>query len=328
MANLTLMRTFLTVRLPLSRSLSSLTSKRFQHQGQNDLTSGDDIKPVSTDALTQAKEPIPPPLIINRDIQYKDMVNPSVKPMREAWVENFDSPFPIKLGIVPLHPAVWAATPRIDKVQTNIRWQSRWRKMNWLHLMNRWEMDQCQRKPWPQKGTGRARHGSITSPLWKDGGWHRGPRGHTTQYHLLHHHERVQGLAVTFTTKFAQNDVKIVDSLENFPSDDPEYLEKFVEDRAWGPSVLISDVKDVFPRNIALAAEGLNHINLMPVYGLNCFSMLKHETLVLTLEALEEIEKKMLYQLNRTDFKNIYTNYRNLACEPIESVNYEDYIKN
>ena len=109
----------------------------------------------------------------------------------------------------------------------------------------------------------------------------------------------------TLSAKFAQNDINIVDSLENFPSDDPKFLEEFMENRGWGPSVLIVNKSDIFPKNIALAAEDVNHINLMPVYGLNVYSMLKHETLILTPEAVEEIEDKLLYQLSRTDLKNV-----------------------
>lgn len=55
------------------------------------------------------------------------------------------------------------------------------------------------------------------------------------------------------------------------------------------------------PRNITTATDELKHINLMPVYGLNVYSMLKHSTLILTLAAVDEIESKILYQLNRNE---------------------------
>jgi large subunit ribosomal protein L4 len=118
---------------------------------------------------------------------------------------------------------------------------------------------------------------------------------------MLPFFNRVRGLTSTLSAKFAQNDVRIVDTLEGFPSDDPQYLLDFVDERKWGPSVLIVDKKDLFPTNIALASERVKHINLMPVYGLNVHSMLKHETLVLTLGALEEIEEKIMYQFSRLD---------------------------
>lgn len=52
------------------------------------------------------------------------------------------------------------------------------------------------------------------------------------------------------------------------------------------------------PRNIVAATELIDHVNLMPVYGLNVYSMLKHETLVLTLSALYEVEDRLLTVMN------------------------------
>jgi len=48
------------------------------------------------------------------------------------------------------------------------------------------------------------------------------------------------------------------------------------------------------PRNITAACDTIKHMNLMPVYGLNVFSMLKYDTLVLTLDAVNKIESQLL----------------------------------
>lgn len=58
---------------------------------------------------------------------------------------------------------------------------------------------------------------------------------------------------------------------------------------------------DIVPQNIAVASAEIPYVNLMPVYGLNVYSMLKHETLVLTEAAVEKITERILFQLNRTD---------------------------
>lgn len=55
------------------------------------------------------------------------------------------------------------------------------------------------------------------------------------------------------------------------------------------------------PQNIAIAAEGIPYVNLMPVYGLNVYSMLKHDTLVLTEAAVRRIEERILFQYSRVD---------------------------
>ena len=55
------------------------------------------------------------------------------------------------------------------------------------------------------------------------------------------------------------------------------------------------------PENITLATDSVGHLSLMPVYGLNVFSMLKYETLVLTIAAVNKIEEKLLFHLHRHD---------------------------
>lgn len=56
--------------------------------------------------------------------------------------------------------------------------------------------------------------------------------------------------------------------------------------------------KDIVPRNITVATEALPHVNVIPVYGLNVYSMLKYDTLVLTIAAAEKIEERILTHLN------------------------------
>ncbi len=69
----------------------------------------------------------------------------------------------------------------------------------------------------------------------------------------------------------------------------------------WALSTLFVDVNDIMPENITAATDPILHVNLMPAYGLNVFSMLKHKTLVLTLDALNHIEDKLLKATRRLD---------------------------
>ena len=67
-------------------------------------------------------------------------------------------------------------------------------------------------------------------------------------------------------------------------------------------SALMVDVDDFFPENITAATEQIQHVNLMPCYGLNVHSILKHKTLVMTVDALNYVEEKLLFALNRFDY--------------------------
>jgi len=213
-------------------------------------------------------------------------------------VENLDTIEEEKLGLVDLHPDVFGTFPRIELINSNIRWQTLYKKVNWASAPSRAELSGSQRKPWPQKGTGRARHGHKKSPMWVGGGKPHGHRGPETSYYMLEFNKRLHGLCSTLSVKHAQDDLKIVDTLD-IPTDDPKYLEDLVDKRKWGMSVLFVDDTDIAPRNLALAIDSIGHMNIMPVYGLNVYSMLKHETLVLSLAALNKIEEKLIFHLNR-----------------------------
>lgn len=107
------------------------------------------------------------------------------------------------------------------------------------------------------------------------------------------------GLTSMLSAKLAQDDLKIVDSIE-VPTEDPSYIKELVAARMWGPSVLFVDYEDFVPRNIAVATNDIGYYNIMPSYGLNVHSMLKHTKLVMSKQAVEHIQERILYQLNRS----------------------------
>ncbi|XP_012061860.1 PREDICTED: 39S ribosomal protein L4, mitochondrial [Atta cephalotes] len=233
------------------------------------------------------------------EIQYDDENNFYQKP-RQVWLENLNTIEEKKLGLVTLHPHIYAAAPRIDIIHQNVRWQRMYRWVSYAHTKTRAEVRGGGRKPWPQKGTGRARHGSIRSPLWRGGGVAHGPRSPTPHFYMLPFYTRIAGLTATLSVKLAQDDLHIIDELE-IPTSESSYIEQLIEERNWGPSVLFVDSYDIMPTNITLATDQIKHVNIMPLYGLNVYSMLKHNTLVLTEKAARLIEEKLLYHLHRAD---------------------------
>lgn len=108
---------------------------------------------------------------------------------------------------------------------------------------------------------------------------------------------RVLGLKVALSSKLAQDDLHVVDTLE-MPTPDAQYLLDLAQYRNWGESILIVDVNEL-PENMTQATASLKTVNVIPAIGLNVHSMLKHETLVLTLEAVNFLEKKLLWHDTR-----------------------------
>lgn len=159
---------------------------------------------------------------------------------RQIWVENLNTIETRNVTMKELHPDVFAAPPRIDIIHQNIKWQRNYRYVSFAHAKLRFEVRGGGRKPWPQKGLGKARHGSIRSPLWRGGGVSHGPRSPTTHFYMLPFYSRVLGLTSTLSTKLAQDDLHVVDNLD-LPTEDPKYLQELIDVRRWGPSVLIVD---------------------------------------------------------------------------------------
>jgi len=240
------------------------------------------------------------PLMTSRPLAHLPL---HAKP-KQVWLETLSTSEDEKLGFVDLHPDIFATFPRIDILWFNVFWQRLYRYVDYRHVKNRAEMRGGGRKPWPQKGTGRARQGSIRAPHFIRGGKTYGPRGPTSYFFMIPKYMRILGLRAALSVKLAQDNLHIVDSLD-MPTDDPEYLKDLVESRDWGLSVLFVDDTDVAPKNIALATDRIKPYNIMPVYGLNVYSMLKHETVVLTLAALERIEERLLRQMHSVEFREV-----------------------
>lgn len=211
---------------------------------------------------------------------------------REAIVQSLAHDDPV--GLISLNPEVFSQIPLLHVIRDNLKWQLDYQKINYEQPPTRAECIGGGRKPWPQKGLGKARHGSIRSPIFHRGGVAHGPRRYTSKFYMLKYSARILGLTSMFSVKHAQDDLKIVENL-SLPTGDSKYLEQLVDDRVWGPSVVFVDVDDVMPENITLATDGIGHMNLMPVYGLNVYSMLKHVTLVLTVAAVRRIEERLMH---------------------------------
>lgn len=90
--------------------------------------------------------------------------------------------------------------------------------------------------------------------------------------------------------------------------------------------VILSNTKDV-PQNLIDATDKIPSFNIIPLYGLNCYSIIKHETLVLSRRALDALEQKILEFKHKTGSKNLkyrYSDYKEIILA--ESEHEEDLI--
>ncbi|CAI2353568.1 unnamed protein product [Caenorhabditis sp. 36 PRJEB53466] len=240
----------------------------------------------------------------------------------QAWISSLETVDEEKIGLVDLHPDIFRTAPRIDILHRNLTWQSVYRNVQMTKMLTKAEMPGGGRKPWPQKKTGRAHVGSIRAPQFIRGGFANGVRGPRTWFYMLPDAVRIQGLCVALTLKHAQDDLHIVDNIQHLHNGDPKFWLDLCEARNYGYSVLFVDDNDQVTGGLAEAQQALPWLNVMPVYGLNCFSLIKYDTVVLSRSALEKVEERLLTHMNRAGPMNKkfrYTDYKEKILQEAEA---------
>ncbi|USS93010.1 50S ribosomal protein L4 [Fructilactobacillus ixorae] len=143
------------------------------------------------------------------------------------------------------------------------------------------------KKPWRQKGTGRARQGSIRSPQWVGGGVVFGPQARSYSYHLP---KKVTRLAVksVLSEKVANGDLLVVDSLSFDAPKTKEFANLLKNlDAATKTLVVLEDGND----NAARSARNLDNVKVISGKGVNALDVLNSQKVIITKAALSQVEE-------------------------------------
>lgn len=140
-------------------------------------------------------------------------------------------------------------------------------------------------KPWKQKGTGRARSGSIRSPLWRHGGTVFGPHPRDYSYSVPRKVKK-EALLSALRLKVQQGELKIFDSLELKEPKTKSVLDIFKKAKLSNALIVV----DGAGKNLKLAVRNLKDFKLIEVAGLNVYDLLNYKELVMTKAALLKVE--------------------------------------
>lgn len=141
------------------------------------------------------------------------------------------------------------------------------------------------RKPWKQKGTGRARVGTIRSPLWRGGGTVFGP--HPRDYSLkVNKKVKKSAMKSALTLKVNESRFVVLKDL-NLPEIKTKQVESFMKLFELKNALVLLDAGN---ENFELSARNLKSVKVVPVEGLNLFDLLKYENVVLTEPSVKKIE--------------------------------------
>jgi len=143
------------------------------------------------------------------------------------------------------------------------------------------------RKPWRQKGTGRARQGSIRSPQWRGGGIVFGPAPRSYSYKLP---KKVRRLALlsALSTKVREEDVIVLEGLTFEAPKTKEFI-KVLADLSINRKALI--VTADLDETVALSARNIPGISVVTATGINVLDLIGHDKLVMTKAAVQKIEE-------------------------------------
>ena len=141
------------------------------------------------------------------------------------------------------------------------------------------------KKPWRQKGTGRARSGSRKSPLWRGGGVIFGPHPRDHSYSINKKQRRL-ALRSALYAKFKSGEVKVVDRLE-VSEPKTKQVVQLLKNLGIEGRVLIG--AESVERNVLLAARNIARLKLIPLAEFNAFDVLHARTVLLTKDALSTL---------------------------------------
>ncbi|MFB5268950.1 50S ribosomal protein L4 [Paenibacillus enshidis] len=143
------------------------------------------------------------------------------------------------------------------------------------------------RKPWKQKGTGRARQGSIRAPQWKGGGIVFGPTPRSYAYKLP---KKVRRLAIksALSSKVIENQIIVLDALTMSAPKTKEFVAILNNLKADRKALVVAPSYD---DNVALSARNIPGVKFVAADGINVLDVLKHDKLIITKEAVQKVEE-------------------------------------
>ncbi|MGL4426655.1 MAG: 50S ribosomal protein L4 [Alphaproteobacteria bacterium] len=204
----------------------------------------------------------------------------------DVIVRNFENQ---EVGSLVLDPSIFGVEPRPDILARVVRWQLAKRRSGNHKTKGVSEISGTTRKPYRQKGTGRARQGSLRSPQFRGGAVIFGPVVRSHEFDLPKKVRKL-GLKMALSSKMAEGNLIIMDqfSLESFKT--RNFSKKL---GGMGlDSVLMIGVGEIDPAFFN-ASSNLPYVDVLPQQGVNVYDILRRRFLVLHKDAVNYLEGRL-----------------------------------
>jgi large subunit ribosomal protein L4 len=197
-----------------------------------------------------------------------------------------------KTGTMELSEKVFGLEINNDLIYQAITTQLANRRVPLAHTKGRGEVRGGGRKPWRQKGTGRARHGSIRSPIWRGGGITFGPRKEKVFAKKINKKAKRKALLMALSSKVKDKELVVLEKLELTKPKTKlmaELISKLSKKTKTPKSILIATSKK--DENLIRANQNLPYTKTISGDSLNVIDLLSFKYLLLDKQAVKKIEK-------------------------------------
>ena len=143
------------------------------------------------------------------------------------------------------------------------------------------------RKPWRQKGTGRARQGSIRAPQWIKGGIALGPKPRSYSY-TLNKKEKRLAIKSILSSKVLEKELTVVDKLELKEIKTKSMVKAFADLKLSGKTLVVLPEKNI---NVQASTNNIEGAKTILVNEINVYDLLKYTNLVLPLDTVKKLEE-------------------------------------
>ena len=190
-------------------------------------------------------------------------------------------------GEVELKDDIFGLEPRADLIQRVVVWQLAKRRAGTHKILTRAEVNRTKKKTGPQKGSGGARHGARSAPLYVGGAKAMGPVNHSHEFDLPKK-VKALGLRHALSSKAKDGNIVVIDEAKSKEIKTGDLAKRF--GKMGLKSALVVDGE--FDKNFHMSARNLSHVSLLPASGINVYDIMRSEKLVLTKAALQAIEER------------------------------------
>jgi large subunit ribosomal protein L4 len=193
------------------------------------------------------------------------------------------------VGSIELADEVFGAPVRTDILARMVNYQLAKRRAGTHKVKTISEIAGTTKKPYAQKGTGRARQGSLRSAQFRGGSTVFGPvvRSHA---HDLPKKVRKLALRCALSAKVADGKLVVLDTAVAANHKTKDLASRFAT-LGWSDVLVVGGAE--LDRNFALASRNLPHVQVVPSVGANVYDILRRDTLVLTKDAVEALEARL-----------------------------------